>query len=209
MNVAKRSDTEETMKILDGAFGHPRGLLGRLGGIIMARGAAERNAWTIQQLAIHPHTWSLDIGCGPGALLHALTEHTAEGLVAGIDTSSVMLKQATRRNAQHIQRGRVLLQRASVLALPFADATFDIVLSANSVQLWPDQLAGVTEMRRVLKYGGQIAIILQPVWVKTNAEVRILGDNLQELLSRAGFGSTSCAFKEMKPIGSVCVLGQK
>ena len=39
------------MEILDLAFGHPRGLLGRLGGMIMARGSAERNAWTIQQLS--------------------------------------------------------------------------------------------------------------------------------------------------------------
>jgi ubiquinone/menaquinone biosynthesis C-methylase UbiE len=197
------------MKILDRAFGHPRGLLGRLGGVLMARGSAERNAWTIQQLAIRPDRRCLDVGCGPGALLHALAACASEGLIAGIDTSPVMLEQATRRNAQLIQRGRVHLQRASAVALPFADATFDIVLSANSVQLWRDHLAGVTEMRRVLKPDGQIAIILQPVWVKTNDEVKVLGDELQELLTTAGLRSTSCAFKEMKPIGSVCILGQK
>jgi ubiquinone/menaquinone biosynthesis C-methylase UbiE len=197
------------MKILDAAFGHPRGLLGRLGGMIMARSTAERNAWTIRLLTIHPDAHILDIGCGPGALIHALAEHTPNGLVAGIDTSPVMLHQASRRNAQLIQQRRVQLQRASALALPFADATFDIAISANSVQLWPDQLAGVTEMRRVLKPGGQIAIILQPIWVKTNDEVKALGNNLQELLSSAGFRSARCAFKEMKPIGSVCVLGEK
>jgi ubiquinone/menaquinone biosynthesis C-methylase UbiE len=197
------------MKILDAAFGHPRGLLGRLGGMIMARSTAERNAWTIRLLTIHLGDHILDVGCGPGALIHALAEHTPDGLVAGIDTSPVMLHQASRRNAQLIQQRRVQLQRASALALPFADATFDIAISANSVQLWPDQLAGVTEMRRVLKPGGQIAIILQPIWVKTSDEVKALGDNLQELLSSAGFRSTSCAFKEMKPIGSVCIVGQK
>jgi ubiquinone/menaquinone biosynthesis C-methylase UbiE len=93
--------------------------------------------------------------------------------------------------------------------VPLAHATFDIVLSANSVQLWPDQLAGISEMRRVLKPGRQIAIILQPVWVKTNEEVKALGDKLQELLSRTGFRSVSCVFKQMKPIGSVCILGEK
>jgi ubiquinone/menaquinone biosynthesis C-methylase UbiE len=154
------SDPEETMKILDTAFGHPRGVLGRLGGMIMARWSAERNAWTIQQLAIRPDRRCLDVGCGPGALLHALAEHAQGGLLVGIDTSPVMLNQATRHNAQLIQRGRVQLQRASAVALPFADATIDIVLSANSVQLWPDQLAGVTEMRRVRKPGCQLAIIL-------------------------------------------------
>ena len=197
------------MKILDATFGHPRGLLGRLGGMIMARSTIQRNAWTIRLLTIHPGDHILDVGCGPGALIHALAQHTPDGLVAGIDTSPVMLHQASRRNAGSIQHGRVHLQRASAMALPFADATFDIVLSANSVQLWPNQLAGVTEMRRVLKPGGQIAIILQPVWVKTSDEVKALGDNLQQLISSAGFRSTSCAFKEIKPIGSVCIVGQK
>jgi len=55
------------MKILDAAFAHPRGLLGRLGGTIMARGSAERNAWTIAQLTIHSGDHILDVGCGPGA----------------------------------------------------------------------------------------------------------------------------------------------
>jgi ubiquinone/menaquinone biosynthesis C-methylase UbiE len=200
---------EVSMKILDAAFAHPRGLLGRLGGMIMARGSAERNAWTIQQIMIDRSYRCLDVGCGPGALIYALAECTPDGLVAGIDTSPLMLNQASKRNAQLIQRGRVQLHRASALALPFADATFEIAVSANSVQLWPDQLAGVTEIRRVLKPSGQIALILQPVWVKTNDEVKALGDTLQELLSRADFHSISCVFKEMKPIGSVCVLGRK
>ena len=101
------------MEILDLAFGHPRGLLGRLGGMIMARGSAERNAWTIQQLTIHSGDHMLDVGCGPGALLHAFAERVPTGLIADIDTSPVMLNQATRRNAQRIQRGRVQMQRTS------------------------------------------------------------------------------------------------
>jgi SAM-dependent methyltransferase len=129
-----------------------------------------------------------------------------DGLVVGIDTSPVMLKQATRRNAQLIQQGQVQLQRASALALPFADATFDIALSANSVQLWPDQRAGVTEMRRVLKPDGQIALILQPIWVKTNDRSRRWVITYGVTLKR-GFRSTICAFKEMKPMGA-CVMAE-
>jgi ubiquinone/menaquinone biosynthesis C-methylase UbiE len=200
---------EVSMKILDAAFAHPRGLLGRLGGMIMARGSAERNAWTIVQLTIHSSDHILDVGCGPGALIRALAKCATDGFVVGIDTSPLMLNQAFRRNAELIQRGLVQLQRASALGLPFADATFDIAVSANSVQLWPDQLAGITEMCRVLKPGGQIAIILQPVWVRTNDEVKVLGASLQELFSSADFNFTSCVFKQMKPIGSVCVLGRK
>jgi len=195
------------MKILDATFGHPRGLLGRLGGMIMARATAERNTWTIALLDIKPDNRILEVGCGPGALIHAIAEQTTETVIIGVDTSSVMLKQAIRRNAGFVQQRRVQLHHASALALPFAAAAFDIVVSANSVQLWSDQLAGIREMRRVLKSDGRIALIMQPVWVKANDEVKAIGNELLKLLSQAGFQSTSLAFKQMKPIGSVCVTG--
>jgi hypothetical protein len=84
-----------------------------------------------------------------------------------------------------------------------------MVLSANSVQLWSDQLAGVTEMRRVLKPDGRIALILHPVWVKTNDQVKEIGNELLELLSQRDFQSRSLAFQEMKPIASVGALGMR
>jgi SAM-dependent methyltransferase len=125
------------MIILDAAFAHPRGLLGYLGGIIMARSTSERNAWTLSLLDLQPEHHVLDVGCGPGALIQALAAHVTNGIVAGVDLSLVMLQQATRRNAEMIGTGRVQLQQGSALALPFADASFDIVLSANSVPFWP------------------------------------------------------------------------
>jgi hypothetical protein len=42
------------MIILDAAFAHPRGLLGYLGGVIMARSTGERNAWTLSLLDLRP-----------------------------------------------------------------------------------------------------------------------------------------------------------
>ena len=102
------------------------------------------------------------MGFGPGALIQALAARATEGFVAGVDLSTVMLQQASRRNAEAIREGRVRLQLGSALALPFEDASFDKALSANSLPFWPDQEAGVKEMQRVLKPGGVIAIILQP-----------------------------------------------
>jgi len=158
----KRIGMEEIMKILDAAFAHPRGLLGRLGGTIMARGSAERNISTVAQLTIHPGDHILDVGCGPGALIQALAKCTTDGLVKGIDTSPLMLEQATRRNARLIQLGRVQLQRASALALPFADATFDIAVSANSVQLWPDQLTGAPKYAACSNRVGKLLSFFSP-----------------------------------------------
>ena len=195
------------MNVLDATFGHPRGPLGRLGGVIMARSTRQRNAWTVSLLDIGRDDRILEVGCGPGALIQALSARATEGLVVGVDLSAIMLQQAARRNAEAIREGRVRLQLGSALALPFEDTSFDKALSANSLPFWPDQEAGVKEMRRVLKPGGVIAIVLQPRWARTESEVKQIGAGLLALLSKVGFQQARLEFKPMKPIASVCALG--
>ncbi len=197
------------MNVLDATFGHPRGLLGRVGGVIMARSTKLRNEWTLSLLDIQRDDRVLEVGCGSGALIQALAALATEGLVAGVDPSPIMLRQAARRNAEAIREGRVQLQVGSATALPFEEASFDTALSANSLPFWPDQEAGVKEMWRVLKSGGMIAIILQPRWARTESEVKEIGAGLVALLSKVGFQQVRLEFKPMKPIASVCALGIK
>jgi ubiquinone/menaquinone biosynthesis C-methylase UbiE len=141
------------MNVLDAAFGHPRGPLGRLGGVIMARSTGKRNEWTLSLLDIQRDDRVLEVGCGPGALIQALATKATAGVVVGVDLSPTMLQQASKRNAQAIREGRARLEVGSATALPFEEASFDKALSANSVPFWPDQVAGVREMRRVLSPG--------------------------------------------------------
>src|SRR5260370_26234675 len=136
------------MNVLDAAFGHPRGPLGRLGGVIMARSTGKRNKWTLSLLDIQRDDRILEVGCGPGALIQVLAAKATAGFVVGIDLSPTMLQQASKRNAQAIREGRARLEGGSVTALPFEEASFDQALSANSLPFWPDQEAGVREMRR-------------------------------------------------------------
>ena len=197
------------MNVLDATFGHPRGPLGRVGGVIMARSTRLRNEWMLSLLAIQQDDRVLEVGSGPGALIQALAARAMEGFVAGVDPSPIMLRQAVRRNAQAIREGRVQLRLGSATVLPFEDASFDTALSANSLPFWPDQEAGVKEMWRVLKPGGVVAIILQPRWARTEGEVKQIGAGLVALLSKVGFQQVRLEFKPMKPIASVCALGIK
>jgi hypothetical protein len=64
----------------------------------------------------------------------------------------------------------------------------------------------VKEIRRVLKLGGMIAIILQPRWARTESEVKQIGAGLLALLSKVGFQQVRLEFK---PIASVCALDIK
>ncbi len=76
----------------------------------------------------------------------------------GIDPSAEMLGQARQRNAAAIATGRIDLQQASADRLPYADGSFDMALAINSMQVWPDAMAGLQEIRRVLKSGGRVAL---------------------------------------------------
>lgn len=96
----------------------------------------------------------LDAGCGPGffSVLLSLAGHD----VTGVDGSSGMLEHA-RENAAHFGVSPRLL-KGDFGALPFADATFDLVVSRNVTHIIRDHLHVYGEWLRVLKPGGVLLI---------------------------------------------------
>lgn len=140
------------------AFGRPAGLLGRLGGLIMARGNRGIARRAIGLLDVQPGHAVLEVGFGPGVGVELLLEAAAKGRVAGVDPSNEMLEQARARNAKAVAAGRADLRLGVAEALPFGDADFDRAMAINSMQIWSDRAAGLRELRRVLKPGGRIVL---------------------------------------------------
>jgi ubiquinone/menaquinone biosynthesis C-methylase UbiE len=184
--------------ILLRAFGRPKGILGRVGGIIMARTNQKCAAWVIDLLAIQPHDKVLEVGFGPGVAIQCLSKSVSEGYVAGVDSSEEMVEQATARSLKAIESGRVELRHGSVERLSFGDNTFDKALAINSMQVWPDAIAGLREMRRVIKTGGRIALGFTPYSGQPNR-------GLPEMLTAAGF--TQAHVVEAEP--GFCLLAVK
>src|SRR2546425_11734753 len=161
-------------------FGRPRGALGRLGGLIMARTNQPCAAWVIDLLDIQPNDRVLEVGFGPGVGIQLLARSASAGYIAGVDSSEEMVDQATARNAKAIKSGHVDLRYGSAESLPFEDNTFDKVLAINSLQVWPDAVAGLREMWRVMKAGGRIALGFTPYSGQRKG-------GLSERLTAAGF----------------------
>ncbi len=144
--------------ILVRMFGRPKGVLGRLGGLIMARTNREYAVWVIELLDVGPDENVLEVGFGPGVGIQLLAKRAPAGYVAGIDPSVEMVAQAAARNAEAIKRGRVDLRLGSAASLPFAHDTFDTAVAINSMQLWPDAEAGLREIGRVVRGSGRVAL---------------------------------------------------
>jgi ubiquinone/menaquinone biosynthesis C-methylase UbiE len=149
----------------------------------------------------------LEIGFGPGLAIQEAAALASSGLVAGVDRSEVMLRQARQRNAAAMRAGRLDLRLGSAVALPFSDGAFDKAFATNSLHHWPEPGAGLRELRRVLKPGGLVAIIEQPRGSATDAQVQALADQRAAQLADAGFREMRLEFKPMRPAASVGVLG--
>ena len=92
----------------------------------------------------------LDLGCGTGMFLEELSKRCE--LVVGVDASVKMLKVAQKR-----AKG-VALVLADADSLPFADCSFDVVVSVTLLQNMPDPAATMRETARVLKRGGTAVV---------------------------------------------------
>jgi ubiquinone/menaquinone biosynthesis C-methylase UbiE len=144
--------------ILMRTFGRPQGILGGLGGIVMARANESCGAWVSDLLEVGPNDHVLEVGFGPGVVVQRLSKLAAAGHISGIDPSREMVEQARARNATAIQSGRADLRRGSVESSPFDDNNFDKALAVNSMQVWSDPIFGLREMRRVMKSGARVAL---------------------------------------------------
>ncbi|MEK7533168.1 MAG: class I SAM-dependent methyltransferase [Patescibacteria group bacterium] len=81
---------------------------------------------------------AIDIGCGEGYVEHFAPEITA------VDFSSEALKRAKKNGAKH-------LVKAPAEALPFGDNTFEVALSAGTLEHLVNQQKAIEEMGRVAK----------------------------------------------------------
>jgi arsenite methyltransferase len=107
---------------------------------------------------LQPGERVLDLGCGAGTdSLVAARMVGPEGHVRGIDMTPEMLDKA-RRSAAEMDAANVEFVEGEAEALPFAEASFDVVISNGVIDLIPDKDAVFSELYRVLVPGGRIQI---------------------------------------------------
>lgn len=97
----------------------------------------------------------LDVGCGTGALALVSIENGAKEVVCG-DISAFMLKEAREKTVK--DKVEYSMCQLDAEALPYADGSFDAVISGMTFGTLPDQTAAFEEMVRATKPGGLVCI---------------------------------------------------
>jgi SAM-dependent methyltransferase len=110
-----------------------------------------------RRVGLRPGERVLDIACGTGVVARVAAGHVGQaGRVAGLDINPGML--AVARSLPEGAEHRIGWLQGSVLALPLADARWDVVLCQLGLQFFPDRPAALAEIRRVLVPGGRTGL---------------------------------------------------
>jgi len=148
----------------------------------------------IERSGIKPGMTVMELGCGSGAFTPFIARVVGEhGKVYAVDIQLAMLRQLERKlsKAENQDITNIELKQASAYALPFAEASLDLVYMVTVLQEIPDRSRALREIRRVLKGGGVLAVtefLPDPDYVLRTTTVKIcqregfvLDDNLGNL----------------------------
>jgi SAM-dependent methyltransferase len=108
----------------------------------------------VNGLAVAPGTRVLDVACGTGNLAIPLARGGAH--VTGVDIAANLIVQARERAAA--EGLAVQFDEGDAEALPYSDASFDLVVSMFGVMFAPRPEVAAAELARVLKPGGVLAL---------------------------------------------------
>ena len=92
----------------------------------------------------------LDVGCGTGANLELLARF---GKAEGVDISADALAFCHERGLSNVQQ-------STAEKLPFEDASFDLVTALDVIEHLDDDVAGLSEIRRVVAPGGHVLLFV-------------------------------------------------
>lgn len=150
----------------------------------------------------------LEIAAGTGVVTRALTPKlSADARYVVTDLNQAMLDYAATRQPAD---SRITWRQADALALPFENASFDLVCCEFGAMFFPDRPAGYREARRVLKPGGHY---LFNVWDRieenvfaddvTNALARMFPNDPPRFLARTphGYHDTALIRRELEGAG--------
>jgi ubiquinone/menaquinone biosynthesis C-methylase UbiE len=119
----------------------------------------------------------LDVACGTGIVARRAAQRVGSGgRVVGLDINEGMLEVARKVSSE--ARLSIEWQQGDAKEMPLPDEAFDVVFCQQALQFFPDRLAALREMRRMLAANGRLALsVLRST--EHNPGYRLLADTLE------------------------------
>jgi SAM-dependent methyltransferase len=148
--------------------------------------ASERFVWAVDTLGVRPADRLLEVGCGHGVAVSLVCERLTTGTITAIDRSPKMIEMATRRNREHVEAGRAVLEAVALEDADLGDRRFDKVFAFNVAPFWQQPEAALGAVREHLARDGAVYLF----WDARHSapeRARDLGNELADRLREGGF----------------------
>ena len=107
---------------------------------------------------INPSDNVLDGGCGTGVLTRFVAKGLKSGMVTGFDISKHFVEYSNKKIVEENLSNKAKIVVDDGFALSFPDNSFDAVINHNYLSVLSDPVAGLLELIRVCKHGGNVSV---------------------------------------------------
>ena len=169
--------------------------------------ASERFVWAVDTLEVRPADHLLEVGCGHGVAVSLVCERLTTGTITAIDRSPKMIEMATRRNREHVDAGRAVLEATALEDANLGDRHFDKVFAFNVAPFWLQPEVALGAVRQRVARDGAVYIF----WDARHSapeRARDLGNELAGRLREGGFSIDRVLAEDLRPVPAVCVIGR-
>jgi len=173
----------------------------------MAGKASERFVWAVDTLEVCSADCLLEVGCGHGVAVSLVCERLTTGTITGIDRSPKMIEMATRRNREHVDAGRAVLEAVALEDADLGAHRFDKVFAFNVAPFWQKPQAAFAAVREHLARDGAVHLFWDARHFAPE-RAQELGSELADRLHGAGFSVDRVLVKNLRPVPAVCAIGR-
>jgi SAM-dependent methyltransferase len=169
--------------------------------------ASERFVWAVDTLEVHRADSLLEVGCGHGVAVSLVCERLTTGTITAIDRSPTMIEMTARRNREHVDAGRAVLEAIALEDADLGDRRFDKVFAFNVAPFWQQPEAALGAVRDHLARDGAVYVFWD---ARHSAQERAqgLGNELAHRLREGGFSVDRVLVEDLRPVPAVCVKGR-
>jgi|GEM_PF-3445059 cyclopropane fatty-acyl-phospholipid synthase-like methyltransferase len=158
--------------------------------------------WIIRQLDLQPHQHLLEVGCGSGRLLAAVSGRLRNSFVAGIEPSLSLYRRALRRNAAYLRQEIMQLHVGQVCDLPYPASYFHTIYGSTSYYSWNNLATECLRLGSLLRTGGRFLLFSLPEHYSRDDDLRTDAARLQAAFLKAGLTDIHTEYQSH---GGLCV----